>query len=221
MERLVTRWRNRFSPADGLCDLLRLSIYEGKFVPTSELRGWISISVELCPMPLGMPAVRYMAPTTRFFLASLAVFISSTVTPSSAKLWTPALAGAPSSHSRKWRLWLTAKERKESEERGDDRSKMLIHWNAYQCQRSTTEPQPDDEIISTSGACMYFYGSFLLPALKHLILKELPTCMSLAILQGYSYIFSPSITEETTTLLPGGRSGTQIGSQMVDKIINS
>lgn len=98
---------------------------------------------------------------------------------------------------------------------------MLIHWNAYQCQRSTTEPQPDDEIISTSGACMYFYGSLLLPALKHLILKELPTCMSLAILQGYSYFFSPSITEETTTLLPGGRSGTRIGSQMVDKIINS
>lgn len=85
-------------------------------------------------MPLGMPAVRYMAPTVRLFLASLAAFISSTVTPSSEKFCTPALAGAPSSHSRKWRLWLTAKARKESQERGDDRSKMLIRWNAYQCQ---------------------------------------------------------------------------------------
>lgn len=135
----VTRWLNRFSPTHGLCDLLRLSIYERAFVPTSELQGWISISVELCPMPLGMPAVRYMAPTTRFFLASLAAFMSSTVTPSSAKFWTPALAAAPSSHSRKWRLWLTAKERKEIEERGDDRTKMLIRWNAYQCQWSTTD----------------------------------------------------------------------------------
>lgn len=85
-------------------------------------------------MPLGMPAVRYMAPTVRLFLASLAAFISSTVTPTSAKLCTPALAGAPSSQSRKCRLWLTAKERKETQESGEDRSKMLIRWNAYQCQ---------------------------------------------------------------------------------------
>lgn len=84
-------------------------------------------------MPLGIPAVRYMAPTARLFLASLAAFISSTVTPSSAKFCTPALAGAPSSHSRKWRLWLTAKGGKETQERDEDRSKMLIHWNAYQC----------------------------------------------------------------------------------------
>lgn len=85
-------------------------------------------------MPLGMPAVRCMAPTARLFLASLAAFISSTVTPTSAKFCTPALAGAPSSHSRKWRLWLTAKGRKEKQEKGEARSKMRIHWNAYQCQ---------------------------------------------------------------------------------------
>jgi len=91
-------------------------------VPTSELRGCMSISVELWPMPLGMPAVRCMAPTVRFFLASLAALISSTVTPSSAKLCTPGLDAAPSSHSLKWRLWLTAKEKKEIEERREDRS---------------------------------------------------------------------------------------------------
>lgn len=82
--------------------------YWGLLVPTSELWGCMSSSVELCPMPLGMPAVRYIAPTDRFFLASLAAFISSTVTPSSAKFCTPWVAGTPSSHSRKWRLWLTA-----------------------------------------------------------------------------------------------------------------
>lgn len=86
------------------------------FVPTNEFRGCMSNSVELCPMPLGIPAIRYMAPTVRIFLASLAAFISSTVTPSSAKFCTPALAGAPSSHSRKWRLWLTAKWRKDTQQ---------------------------------------------------------------------------------------------------------
>lgn len=118
--------------------------------PTSELRGCRSSSVELCPMPLGMPAVRYMAPTERLFLASLASFISSTVTPSSAKLCTPALAVAPSSHSRKWLLWLTAKGREETQEKGADsyRNEMLIDWSAYQCHLSATEPPPDSEIIS-------------------------------------------------------------------------
>lgn len=88
-------------------------------MPTSELRGCMSNSVELCPMPLGMPAVRYMAPTVRLFLASLAAFISSTVTPISAKLCTPALAGAPSSQSRKCRLWLTAKKREKKHKKAE------------------------------------------------------------------------------------------------------
>lgn len=119
----------------------------------------MSNSVELCPMPFGMPAVRYMAPTARPFLASLASFISSTVNPSSANICTPALAVAPSSHSRKWRLWLTAEGRKETQEREEDRRKMLIHWNAYQCHWSTTEPQPDGEIISTMEPVFYFVHS--------------------------------------------------------------
>lgn len=45
---------------------------------------------------------------------------------------------------------------------------------------------------------MYVYGCLLLPAIKQIILKDLPTCMSLALLHGYSYIFSPSITDKTT-----------------------
>lgn len=122
---LVSRWLT------GLYDLVCLSmcvcvllvrralLLAGvSLAPTSEFRGCMSNSVELCPMPLGMPAVRYMAPTPRLFLASLAAFISSTVSPSSAKVWTPALAGVPSSHSWKWRLWLTAKRGKGGRERG-------------------------------------------------------------------------------------------------------
>ena len=96
-----------------------VSIFSPSFlcVLTSELRGCMSNSVELCPMPSGMPAVRYMAPTARLFLASLAAFISSTVSPSSAKICSPALARAPSSHNRKWRVWLTAMGRKETQKR--------------------------------------------------------------------------------------------------------
>lgn len=112
------------SPPDGSCDLLCPSMWAPRwksikllFGPTIGFRGCISNSVELCPMPLGIPAVRYMAPTVRLFLASLASFISSTVNPSSAKICTPALAEAPSSHSRKWRLWLTAKTVKKKRER--------------------------------------------------------------------------------------------------------
>lgn len=142
------------------CEWLGLILW---FVPTSELRGCMSNSVELCPMPLGMPAVLYMVPTVRFFLASLATFISSTVTPSSAKLCTPALAAVPSSHSWKWRLWLTAEGREETQGREEDRSKMLIDWNAYQCHWSTTEPRPDGEIISTTEpVCISMAASYFL-----------------------------------------------------------
>lgn len=35
---------------------------------------------------------------------------------------------------------------------------------------------------------MYVYGCLLLPAIKQIILKELATCMSLALLYGYSYV---------------------------------
>lgn len=137
----------------GLYDLVRLSMHCGDdsfsswvlFAPTSEFRGCMSSSVELCPMPFGMPAVRYIAPTPRLFLASLAAFISSTVSPSSAKVWTPVLAGVPSSHSWKWRLWLTAKQR------WGKKSEMLIRWNAHRCRWDTTEPCPDGEVISTTG----------------------------------------------------------------------
>ena len=105
------KWWRPGSVGRTLCEPLFVDwnlSYWGLFVPTSEFWGCMSSSVELCPMPLGMPAVRYIAPTDRFFLASLAAFISSTVTPSSAKSCTPLVAGTPSSHSRKWRLWLTA-----------------------------------------------------------------------------------------------------------------
>lgn len=130
-------------------------------VPTNEFRGCMSNSVELCPMPLGMPAVRYMEPTERLFLASLAAFITSTVTPSSAKFCTPALARAPSSHNRKWRLWLTAKWRKGT--RGWDGSRMLNRWNAFQCQWNTTEPQPDGELISTmESVCISMAAAYFL-----------------------------------------------------------
>lgn len=145
------------------------------FAPTSEFRGCMSNSVELCPMPFGMPAVRYMAPTPRLFLASLAAFISSTVSPSSAKVWSPALAGVPSSHSWKWRLWLTAKQR------WGERREMLIRWNAYQCRWDTTEPCPDDEIIST--ACVYVHSCLLLPAIKKDDSLEIAARISLAFSQ--------------------------------------
>lgn len=138
------------------------------FAPTSEFRGWMSNSVELCPMPFGMPAVRYMAPTPRLFLASLAAFISSTVSPSSAKVWTPTLAGIPSSHSWKWRLWLTAKKRL------GERSEMLIRWNAYQCRWDTTEPCPDDEIISTTEPVCTSTAALYFLQLKKMILSKLP-----------------------------------------------
>lgn len=134
----------------------------------------MSNSVELCPMPLGMPAVRYMAPTPRLFLASLAAFISSTVSPTSAKVWTPALAGVPSSHSWKWRLWLTAKQRWGGEE-----------WDAYSM-----------ECISVSlghhrtlsrrwdhfhyAACVYVYSCLLLPAIEKDDSLEIATWISFA-----------------------------------------
>lgn len=89
-------------------------LFEASSSPTSGLRGTMSISVELCPIPLGMPAVRYITPTVRFFRASLAAFISSTVTPTSAKLCTPGLAEEPSSQSLKWWLWLAAVEREKA-----------------------------------------------------------------------------------------------------------
>lgn len=47
---------------------------------------------------------------------------------------------------------------------------------------------------------MYVYGCLLLPAIKQIILKELATCMSLALLYGYSYILSRSITDKTTAV---------------------
>lgn len=65
-------------------------------------------SVELWPTPDGIPAVRYMEPTTLLFRPSFAPFTSSTVTPSSAKLCTPGLAISPSCHSRYRSLWVTA-----------------------------------------------------------------------------------------------------------------
>lgn len=69
---------------------------------------WVrSTSVELWPMPDGIPAVRYMEPTDRLFLASFASFTRSTVSPCSAKLFMPSLAGAPSCHSRYCSLWVT------------------------------------------------------------------------------------------------------------------
>lgn len=149
----------------------------------------MSNSVELCPMPLGMPAVRYMAPTPRLFLASLAAFISSTVSPSSAKVWTPALDGVPSSHSWKWRLWLTAKQGKGGE---GERSEMLIWWNAYQCRWDTTEPCPDGEIISTTEpVCTSTAAAYFL---------QLKKDDSLEIAAGISLAFSRTVT--VTSSLP-------------------
>lgn len=130
-------------------------------VPTNECRGCMNNSVELCPMPLGIPAVRCMMPTARLFLASLATFISSTVTPSSAKFCTPTLAGAPSSHSRKWWLWLTAKWRKEKR-RGIGRSEMLSRWNAYlSIKHHSASARHWDHFHR--GVCMYFNGWLVPP----------------------------------------------------------
>ncbi len=59
---------------------------------------------------------------------------------------------------------------------------------------------------------MYVYGCLLLPAIKQITLKELPTCLSWALLHGYSYIFSPSITDrkpQHRLELPGDRSGSR------------
>lgn len=67
--------------------------------------------MELWPIPVGIPAVRYMFPTARRFRPSLASFIRPTVTPRSEKVCTPALASAPSCHSRNCALWETAVER--------------------------------------------------------------------------------------------------------------
>lgn len=44
-----------------------------------------------------------------------------------------------------------------SNTRGVERSKILIHWNAYQCQWSTTEPQPDGEIIPTMESYVFLW----------------------------------------------------------------
>lgn len=82
---------------------------------TSGFLGCRTSSVELWPTPDGIPAVRYMDPTILLFLASFAPFTSSTVTPSSAKLFTPGLAVAPSCHNRYRSLWVTAIERKRGE----------------------------------------------------------------------------------------------------------
>lgn len=150
----------------------------------------MSNSVELCPMPLGMPAVRYMAPTPRLFLASLAAFISSTVSPNSAKVWTPALAGVPSSHSWKWRLWLTAKRGKGGRER--ERSEMLIRWNAYQCRWDTTEPCPDGEIISTTEpVCTSTAAAYFLQLKKRWFPRNCRRDFFGFLADSHGYIFSP------------------------------
>lgn len=68
---------------------------------------------------------------------------------------------------------------------------------------------------------MYFYGCLLL-AMKQIILKELPTYMSLALLHGYSYIFSPSITDKTTAQARSCQETGQdlgVSSQMVGKFL--
>lgn len=146
-------------------------------VHTSGFRGWMTISVELCPIPWGIPAVRYMAPTERFFLASLAAFIRSTVTPSSAKLCTPGLAKTPSSHSLKRWLWVTAERKEENKERGDTGSEML-----YSLESMSTSVKYHRALARQwdhfhDGACMYFCNYFLLPVLKLIILKELSICI--------------------------------------------
>ncbi len=78
---------------------------------TSGVLGVRSSSVELWPMPEGIPAVRYMDPTSRLFLASFASFTRSTVRPCSAKLFMPSLACAPSCHSRYCSLWVMAAQK--------------------------------------------------------------------------------------------------------------
>lgn len=201
--------------ADGLCDLLCLSMsvllwmtFCLLFVPTSEFRGCMSNSVELCPMPFGIPAVRYMAPTVRLFLASFAAFISSTVTPSSAKFCTPGLAGAPSAHSRKWRLWLTAK-RNTRKENGARYLFTGMHITVSEVPQSLSQTMRS----FLPWSLMYFYGCLLLPALKRIILKKLPTCLQylghyyrvIAISCLHLWQIKPQYRQE----LPGERSGSQ------------
>lgn len=68
---------------------------------------------------------------------------------------------------------------------------------------------------------MYFYGCLLHPAIKQTILKELPACMSLALVHGYSYVFSPSITDKTTTQAGAARRQVRIFKQFYETLMDA